>query len=343
MGVWRAATTERPAVLEGRTVTRALLVESVGTRPEDAAELRFRIDGAYGRFTATAGRDDAATADGPAYAVFEVWGDDRLLFRSSALRSSRHPVTVQGSRVLPRRRAPQAVDVSLAGIRELRLVTRYASELAQDVLPGAPARGCIWAEPTLLPRESSATSTPTPVPSLPTPVLPSRDRPPPPSLVQAPPTTASDTASPRDALRGPVVQLAAQATAAQGDASQPRDPPFTTYFAPVSMPSSGPAQPVLTEASLRDLLRDLLLAARRGGGPVFVSAPRRASVPKARPDDEGRWREAARRAQAYLLVMAALSPPVAGQETRWMLDVRLIEADSGRQVGTARAFLPGKR
>lgn len=87
----------RPLRMAGRRYNRGL-----GTTPGTRVE--YFLGEGYERFSGEVGIDDASAAKGPAR--FEIWGDDRLLFRSEPLAAGQKP---------------QRFDVPVAGCRKLAL------------------------------------------------------------------------------------------------------------------------------------------------------------------------------------------------------------------------------
>jgi hypothetical protein len=113
--------------------------------------LTLELGGRFERFSAILGRDDKLAVQGPAYCIFEVHADGVKVFRSEAIRSSVAQVNTDGSS-FPKRRAPQPVDLSVRGVKSLRLVTRYANEFSQAARHVHRASGCVWGGAQLVSR-----------------------------------------------------------------------------------------------------------------------------------------------------------------------------------------------
>lgn len=105
----------------------------------------------FERFTALVGRDDKLAVQGPAFCIFEVHADGVRVFRSDAIRSPMVSVNTDGSG-FPKRRAPQQIDVSVRGVKSLRLITRYANEFTQSARNVHRASGCVWSGAQLVAR-----------------------------------------------------------------------------------------------------------------------------------------------------------------------------------------------
>jgi hypothetical protein len=141
----------RQATMNGVQYARSLVTEvnNNATATQQFSSMTIDIGGRFSRFQVTVGRDDALAARGPGYAVFEVWGDGRRLFRSYALRSAM--TTVQtGPGGGTKSQVPQKIDISVRGIRSLRLLTRYALEFSQQARYVNRAMGCVWGNPMLI-------------------------------------------------------------------------------------------------------------------------------------------------------------------------------------------------
>jgi hypothetical protein len=143
----------RDASIDGRRYARALLADlAVVPAEQRRAEATVWIGRRFARFAAIAGRDDGDAVRGPGLAVFEVYGDGRLLWRSdSPIGSVRAPVKTAGPKAPHVRTGPLAFEVSVAGVERLRLVARYAAEVTQEAPGVVRALGCAWADARLYP------------------------------------------------------------------------------------------------------------------------------------------------------------------------------------------------
>jgi hypothetical protein len=156
------------ATMEGDVFKHSLMTEVGGVKASDTLSvLTLKIDGKYERFQATVGRSDDEARSGPAYAYFEVWGDNTCFFRSTPIRSAASMVTTPSGATI--RKTPQTINIVVRGTRTLQLVTRYASTLDQQAPDVMRAHGCVWGDPRLLTATASAappsvaTNTPPPV------------------------------------------------------------------------------------------------------------------------------------------------------------------------------------
>jgi hypothetical protein len=105
--------------------------------------LELRLGRAYRQFRAIAAREDRDADEGAAGAVFEVWGDGALLFKSDMLRPVA-PRQVMSKATQVRRTAWQAVEVSVWNIALLQLVVHGAATGSGEAVSGGRARGCVW-------------------------------------------------------------------------------------------------------------------------------------------------------------------------------------------------------
>lgn len=313
----------RTVVLEGRRYEKALVTE-VRNRPgESGMTLAIPVERRFRTFRATVGRDPSETAGGPACVYFEVWGDDRRLFLSQALRSSAHLVKVAPGAGGKVRRTPQEVSVDVRGVRELRLVTRYADDFVQQAPQIDQGRGCVWGDPRL---ETDAAA--------------ERTAPAAPVVREAPLREAPL----RDALRGPALRLAVMAA---GTLDTTARLPMALVVAPLrleGMVLAGPSEP-----AIRAVLVELLAGARRGSDTLFAPVGRRESeqvvreVPARRPEraeaDEIRTvTEAARRVNAEVVLTGTYLPAAQGEPGR--LTLTLLDVRSGAKRAGSAAVVP---
>ena len=234
----RYATRRTP--MGGYRYEHSLVTEVTNQRPEErASTLTLFLAGRYETFFATVGRDDDAARNGPGAVAFEVWGDEKRLYQSPPLTASRNRPRILSSAGTQVLHSPQELTVPVSGVRLLRLVTRYASDIPQSGNLANRAKGCAWGDARLTPGK--------------------RGRP--------------DDAL-REALRAAAAQLTARLTALNlsgnlGSASKP----LRVTIAPLSAASvltqggefAAPAEP-----TLRMALRLFLASARRGEEPLFV-------------------------------------------------------------------------
>ncbi|WP_395094591.1 NPCBM/NEW2 domain-containing protein [Armatimonas sp.] len=124
--------------------------------PGEICGMTIPVQGKFLRFQAMVGRDDDEAKLGTGYCYFEVYGDNKLLFRSDAIRSTLYPVlTDEGG---AKRTRPQPVDLEIKGVRLLRLIVRYANDFKQTgTFAAGPtgdhvkrAAGCIWYDSKLI-------------------------------------------------------------------------------------------------------------------------------------------------------------------------------------------------
>jgi hypothetical protein len=90
-------------------------------------ELRYDLAEAYARFSAAVGLDDETRPEKPNEAVFEVWADGRLLWRSEAVKAGAEP---------------QRLDLDVRGVAELTLKALPGSD-------GTTGDHADWLEPRL--------------------------------------------------------------------------------------------------------------------------------------------------------------------------------------------------
>lgn len=306
--------TARAAVIEGQAYTRALVTEAGNARPDErSSTLTLKLDGRYERFQATVGRDDTDALRGAAFAAFEVWGDDKPLFRSAPIRSSRTLVrTAPGART---RRAPEEIEVSVRGVALLQLVTRYAAELTQQAAqPLGQARGCVWGDARLIAPSSQL-------------------------LLSG----GGDSAL-RDTLRLAALQVAGAAAAAkpQNGRLPMRLGVAPLYFTPGSSSAGIPAERI---AALRSLLEQQLLAARRGAAILFMPLTARQAAQATRAltvrGDQPEPTPAAiaatgRQVRADCVLLGTLSR--AGDD-RWTLLLRLVETQNAVVIATTETTM----
>jgi hypothetical protein len=308
----------RTVILEGRRYEKALVTDVRNRPSESGATLIVPLDRRFRTFRATVGRDPSETAGGPACVYFEVWGDDRRLFQSQALRSSAHLVKVAPGAGGKVRRTPQEVSVDVRGVRELRLVTRYADDFVQQAPQVEQGRGCVWGDPRLEPDAAAERTAPT--------------------------VPAGREAPLRDALRGPALRLAVMTAGTLDEATRL---PMRLAVAPLrleGMVLSGPSEP-----AIRTILVELLAGARRGSDILFAPVGRRESeqvvreVPARRPEraeeDEIRTvTEAARRVNAEVVLTGTYLPASQGEPGK--LTLTLLDVRSGAKRAGSAAVVP---
>lgn len=227
---------------------RSLVTEVSDDRPEGrVSSLTLLLAGKYNSFSATVGRDENEARGGTGAVVFEVWGDNKPLYQGQPMVALRNRPQIGGGlsgRVL---RSPQELTISVAGVRVLRLVTRYADEIPQGGGVANRAKGCVWADARLTPGKIGKPDDPA-----------------------------------RDALRTAALQLGGRLIAfnAAGDSAGEAGRPLRIAVAPLIPASSrGESQggefAASAEPSLRIALRDFLARTRRGGEPAFAAVNRR--------------------------------------------------------------------
>lgn len=299
----------RSVTLSGRRFAHSLVTAAGIGLLEQTSTLVIGAKGRYETLLATIGRDDSEAADGPACAYFEVWGDNRRLFRSDPLRSPAFLVrTRPGVSV---RQNAQEVRVDTRGVGELRLVTRYATDIGQTGANLNRARGCAWGDACFLP-------------------------------VTAPVDTF------RDVLRPAVARLGAGAMAFARAGIPPRTLPLRLAIAPFRAGKND--LPGGTE-SAQALLLELLQAAHGPGGEtVFQSIDRRAqsrlssalSPSRAGTDSLAVIADAGKRANADLVVTGVYAPSTieagAGALELALVDIRGVVRVASASVSLALAL-----
>jgi hypothetical protein len=116
--------------IEGRRLQLGARTYRKGLGTHAPSEIVYRLDGRYGRMAATVG---GAEVNGTV--VFQVYGDDKVLFDSGLMRGLRDV---------------KSLDLSIAGVQRLRLVVTDGSD-------GYSADEANWAEARLLKTEQKAT------------------------------------------------------------------------------------------------------------------------------------------------------------------------------------------
>ena len=152
----------RKALVNGERFAHAMSVDVKDDPlgPGQSCGMTIPLMGKFARFQAMVGRDDEETAAGTAFCYFEVYADNKLLFRSDAIRSSLHRVLTVGGE--NKRLRPQSVDVEVKGVRLLRLVVRYANDFKQQAVEQQivkRASGCLWYDAKLIPAEGGGLDT----------------------------------------------------------------------------------------------------------------------------------------------------------------------------------------
>jgi len=153
----------RSAMLNGIPYDHSLMTAAINNfQPiTQFSAVTFALPGSFARLQATIGRDDEEQQFGPAYCYFEVWGDGQRLFRSRAMRSSVSPVFSDGGR--PRESVPVDIDVPIQGVKSLRLVVRFATDITQEARYINRAFGCTWGDARLIPSRPSKGQPDTPL------------------------------------------------------------------------------------------------------------------------------------------------------------------------------------
>jgi hypothetical protein len=118
--------------IEGRPMRLGTRVFRKGLGTHAPSEIVYGLDGKYSRFAATVGGAEAGGS-----VVFQVYGDERLLFESGVLRGMREV---------------KSIDVPISGFQRLRLVVTDAGD-------GYNADEANWAEARLLKAGEQAAST----------------------------------------------------------------------------------------------------------------------------------------------------------------------------------------
>ena len=157
----------RKAVVNGQRFEHAMSadVKDDPAGPGEYCAMTIPLQGKFLRFEATVGRDEEETKTGTGFCYFEVYGDNKRLFRSDAIRSSLYRVITNEGGV--KRLRPQLVDVDVKGVRLLRLVVRYANDFKQTGTFSASlsgdnvkrAAGCVWCDAKLLTGAGAALNT----------------------------------------------------------------------------------------------------------------------------------------------------------------------------------------
>jgi hypothetical protein len=298
----------RAATIEGQRYDRSVVTEVEPRHADGVTTLRLLLGSGFDLLRATVGRDDGYVGQGAGGAYFEVWGDDRLLYKSGIMLSRKRAVRVGGS-PLNVRLAPEEIEVSVTGVSVLRLVTRYAGDVPQRGANAGRARGCVWGDVRLMPRTDVA------------------------------PLRAFDPV--RDAVRSAAVQVTAAVAAAReadpGEAA-PRLP-LRVGIAPLRTEG----EPV-DETAVRSALLSLLASARQGGSAVFTAlSPRdQGKLPggfAAGDDPDAALTEAGRHAGADVVVAGSLTATADGR-----VELRAVDVRTGRRLATAVAALvfPGQ-
>jgi hypothetical protein len=314
----------RSVVLEGRRCEKSLMTEVRNRPDESTVTLSVPLEKRFRRFRAYVGRDPAETAAGPGCAYFEVWGDERRLFLSMALRSPAHLVKVAPGAGAKVRRLPQEIEVSVRGVETLRLVTRYADDFVQTAPQVERARGCVWGDPQLEPEKEPDRPTATVV------------------------TAGGREAPIREVLRGSALRLAV----ATLGTLEPNGPlPLRMAVAPLRVQGRVLVGP--NETILRTVLVELLTGARRGTDALFTLLERREGErfaqefpsrrpERAAPEEVAALTEAARKRNADVVLTGTYFPATAGQTAR--LTITLLNTRTGPQfgqrVGETEATLP---
>ncbi|HVK01846.1 MAG TPA: NPCBM/NEW2 domain-containing protein [Armatimonadaceae bacterium] len=293
----------RAAKIDGVSYPRSLVVEVEAGRGRTAEEeqraasrLSIPLDGRYERFAVTVGRDDTDSERGGGLALFEILADDRPIYRSPLMRSSRTAVRVPPGVTV--RASPDRLDLDVRRVRTLHLVTRFASDIPQEGTMVRWARGCVWGDARLY----------------------GGGAPPP--------------AAPLDPVRDAVRLAALRAAAAILAPTTPARPaarfPVRLAIAPLSAPRDFPGGGRRADEITR-LLREQTVAVRRGGAPVFAALDRAQESRFRRGLHEGdaasRAHAAARNVGAGALLVPTLVPPSGGEP--WRLELRLTRLYSG--------------
>lgn len=304
----------RVATIEGVSYPRSLVTEvGRGGEGERTVALSLRLDGRYERFTVTVGRDDLDATRGAGLAFFEVYADDKPLYRSAApLRSPRAPVRIAPGVAV--RNKPERLALDVRNVRTLRLVTRYAAEIPQEGPTSQRARGCVWGDARL-----------TPLPG---------------AVAGASPSPPGDPL--RDSLRLLALQAASSAAAGGAAASSA---PLRLLVAPPAAPRGAPGG-ARRATEIAALLRDQVLAVRRGGVSLFRAPDSRQETAFSRAARSASSQDAAARTAALeaaarsaggdILLVTSLLPPVSG--TAWRLEVRVVDLRAAARATAPPTF-----
>lgn len=298
------------ATLDGVNYGRSLLTEvnNNATATSQYASLTISLNNKFERFQVTVGRDDTLAARGPGYCFFEVYADGKRVFRSMALRSALTPVKT-GVRGGPKASAPQRIDISVRGVRSLRLLTRYALEFSQEARYVNRAMGCVWGAPRLI------------------------------FASDAPPEVVVQNAGVRQAVREAAQRLAG--TVANLPAYKGRAEPFQVGVTPLRVDPNPPAD----EPAVRALIANELGAQRRAEKRILEpllpsdAAALAAALPiggSARLSP-GSVAAIGRGNRADFVILGALTR-TAG---RWQILLRLIETKDGAVIEQVTVAVPG--
>jgi len=296
-----------PAMMEGQRYERSLVTDVEPGRTEGASTLTLLLGASFDVLRATVGREDSESAQGAGGVYCEIWGDDRLLYKSAVLVSRKHPVRI-GGLTQGIRSAPEEVEVSLKGVDVLRLVTRYASDVRQQGREAGRARGCVWGDVRLMPRAGAASS-----------------------------LRAFDPV--RDALRTAAARVTSAVidAAPEGSTGAVRAPtPLRVGIMPLHIDGDS-----TDEVAVRDALRLLLSGARSGAGAVFAPLARRdegrlagALLPGGAAEADAALSAAGRQAGADIVVAGSLTAAKDGR-----LELRAVDVRTGKQMASAAVAL----
>jgi hypothetical protein len=293
----------RAATMEGQRYEQSVVTEVEPRHADGVATLTLLLGESFDLLRATVGRDDRDVMQGAGGVYCEVWGDDRLLYKSPVLLSRKRPTQVGGS---PQnvRLSPAEIEVSLKGVSLLRLITRYASDVPQRGMNAGRAHGCVWGDLRLMPREGArALRTFDPV---------------------------------RDAVRTAAVRVTAAVIAARNAESNDSAarPPLRVGIAPLQAEGD-----VIDEAAVRSALLSLLASAHDGNGAIFSALSRRdeekltGGVAAANAPD-ATLSEAGRRAGADVVLAGELA---ASKEGR--LELRAVDVRTGKRLASTTVAL----
>jgi hypothetical protein len=283
----------------GQRYEQSLLTEVSNVRPgEQVTTLTVLLNGAFDRIQATVGREEREAAKGNGYVYFEIWGDDRLLVKSDAIGALRSPGGLGGGPDQPVRRGNQDLEASLQGVLQLKLVTRYALDLPQRVRSMERARGCVWANPRLLPGVGYIGR------------------------------RASDPL--RDALRVALTRLTALTLVRlQGGDAGLRLFPLPVGVAPLRPTVAGTSE-TIPEPVVRAALQELLTEAQQNRKSLFRTLERKGArlltetfpMSRAETDETGALVEAGRKAGAALVMTGSYTPGPEGRVSLYAVDTR---------------------
>lgn len=138
---------------DGQPILLDGVAYSKGLGTNSNADVRFELGGDCGRFTTVVGIDDAMNHTPDGDAVVRVFGDGRLLYESPVLRSG---ITGAASKAI-------RVDTNITGVRQLRLqVHQYDANRYFDAVSfGVPTITCTTPPPVSLSQRKPATATST--------------------------------------------------------------------------------------------------------------------------------------------------------------------------------------